>query len=366
MYGNFSPDAIEAFTEAVGEENFSEGLFDFTRCIRSDGSAYGTSGKCRKGTEGDPLARDKNTAREMRKGLVERVKSHTKMANETTDSGAKEFYKGEARTAAKKLKTLGRADKTSKVAKALTEKGPSAKERQANPGKETFDKGVRDRRENRNVADKPKEPKSDGPARAAYLKQTLENEMNRQNRPEIVAGLKKKLAEAEGKEEPSARKTSEKGSLAPDRNAWKNREELDKYTKDWQQRNGLDDVSQKHDRFHSAVHSFLGRSSEDFARASGIKGITSMEEILVNHVNQHITESDPGERISSRKNLLDAARSMKESFIDSGEIKRGSKEDRNWDRSAHQAARIFEVMSKRPDFDEFVSQLQKFPNPYDE
>jgi len=300
MHGNFSPESIEAFTRLVGEENFSEGLFDFTRCIRSDGSAYGTRGKCRKGTEGDPLARDKNTAREMRKGLAERVKSYMKKANETTDSGAKEFYKGEARAAAKKLKTLGRADK------------------------------------------------------------------KRQNRPEIVAGLKKKLAEAKGKEEPSARKTSEKGSLAPDRNAWKNREELDKYTKDWQQRNGLDDVSQKHDRFHSAVHSFLGRSSEDFARVSGIKGITPMEEILVNHVNQHITESDPGERISSRKNLLDAARSMKESFIDSGEIKRGSKEDRNWDRSAHQAARLFELMSKRPDFDKFVSQLQKFPNPYDE
>jgi len=30
MYGNFSPEAIEAFTEIVGEGNFSEGLFDFT------------------------------------------------------------------------------------------------------------------------------------------------------------------------------------------------------------------------------------------------------------------------------------------------------------------------------------------------
>lgn len=196
MYGNFSPDAIEAFTEAVGEENFSEGLFDFTTCVRSDGSLYGTSGHCRKGTETDRLARDKNTAREMRKGLVERVKSHMKMANETTDSGAKEFYKGEARTAAKKLKTLGRADKTSKV----SEKAAEAKaERQANPGKETFDKGVRDRRENFDARTRPKDPSSDGSARAAYLKQTLDNEIKRQNRPEIVAGLKAKLAEAKAK-----------------------------------------------------------------------------------------------------------------------------------------------------------------------
>jgi len=57
MYGTFSPEAIEAFTEAVGEENFSEGLFDFTTCERSDGSLYGTSGHCRKGTQTDSRAK---------------------------------------------------------------------------------------------------------------------------------------------------------------------------------------------------------------------------------------------------------------------------------------------------------------------
>jgi hypothetical protein len=202
MYGNFSPDAIEAFTEAVGEENFSESLFDFTTCERSDGSLYGTSGHCRKGTETDPLARDKNTAREMRKGLVERVKSHMKMANETTDSGAKEFYKGEARTAAKKLKTLGRADKTSKVSEKAKEVAAAQRdeakkaERQANPGKEAFDKGAPLLQERRNVNERP--PIANA-SRADYLKQTLDNEIKRQNRPEIVAGLKAKLAEAKAK-----------------------------------------------------------------------------------------------------------------------------------------------------------------------
>jgi hypothetical protein len=51
MNGNFSQEAMEAFAAMVGEENFSEGLFDFTRCMRSNGSYYGTNGKCRKGTE---------------------------------------------------------------------------------------------------------------------------------------------------------------------------------------------------------------------------------------------------------------------------------------------------------------------------
>ena len=62
MYGNFSPEAIEAFTEAVGEENFSEGLFDFTTCERSDGSLYGTSGHCRKGTQTDSHAKEQAAA----------------------------------------------------------------------------------------------------------------------------------------------------------------------------------------------------------------------------------------------------------------------------------------------------------------
>jgi len=57
MYGTFSPEAIETFTKAVGEENFSEGLFDFTTCERSDGSLYGTSGHCRKGTQTDSRAK---------------------------------------------------------------------------------------------------------------------------------------------------------------------------------------------------------------------------------------------------------------------------------------------------------------------
>jgi len=52
MNGYFSQEAMETFTKSVGKENFSEGLFDFTRCIRPDGSAYGTGGTCRKGTEG--------------------------------------------------------------------------------------------------------------------------------------------------------------------------------------------------------------------------------------------------------------------------------------------------------------------------
>ena len=56
MNGHFSEEALRHFAELAAQTqaaDFSEGgTYDFTRCVRPDGSAYGTGGKCRKGTEG--------------------------------------------------------------------------------------------------------------------------------------------------------------------------------------------------------------------------------------------------------------------------------------------------------------------------
>jgi hypothetical protein len=55
MQGSFSEAALEQFAQLAAQtqpENFAEGdAYDFTRCVRANGSAYGTRGKCRKGTE---------------------------------------------------------------------------------------------------------------------------------------------------------------------------------------------------------------------------------------------------------------------------------------------------------------------------
>jgi hypothetical protein len=58
MRGNFSEDALRQYAELVNgmlHSDFSEGseTWDFTRCVRSDGSAYAIAAgkKCRKGTE---------------------------------------------------------------------------------------------------------------------------------------------------------------------------------------------------------------------------------------------------------------------------------------------------------------------------
>ena len=63
MKGYFSEETLRQFA-ALAEEtfgiNFSEGgTYDFTRCVRPDGSAYGTNGKCRKGTEGESKEKKK-------------------------------------------------------------------------------------------------------------------------------------------------------------------------------------------------------------------------------------------------------------------------------------------------------------------
>lgn len=55
MKGSFSEEALRAYSELAAEKqglDFAEGdSYDFTRCVRPDGSVYGTGGRCRKGTE---------------------------------------------------------------------------------------------------------------------------------------------------------------------------------------------------------------------------------------------------------------------------------------------------------------------------
>jgi tRNA A-37 threonylcarbamoyl transferase component Bud32 len=51
MKGSFSEEALTRFRQ-LASFSFSEGhTYDFTRCVRADGTHYGTSGKCRKGIE---------------------------------------------------------------------------------------------------------------------------------------------------------------------------------------------------------------------------------------------------------------------------------------------------------------------------
>lgn len=62
MFGHFSEEAICRYSYLIEEKlgiSFSEGdTYDFTRCMRTDGSFYGTAGECRKGTLADPKEKE--------------------------------------------------------------------------------------------------------------------------------------------------------------------------------------------------------------------------------------------------------------------------------------------------------------------
>ena len=62
-FGGFTEEALAAYQKALAEQagtDFAEGdSYDFTTCIRPDGSAYGTGGKCRKGSEGEAKKKGK-------------------------------------------------------------------------------------------------------------------------------------------------------------------------------------------------------------------------------------------------------------------------------------------------------------------
>jgi len=55
MNGHFSEEALLSFAQLAAQTqsaDFAEGdTYDFTRCVRPNGSAYGTQGRCKSGTE---------------------------------------------------------------------------------------------------------------------------------------------------------------------------------------------------------------------------------------------------------------------------------------------------------------------------
>jgi hypothetical protein len=56
MNNEFESAAWEAFQQAAADK------YDFTTCQRSDGSKYGSSGRCLKGSETTPASQDKKAS----------------------------------------------------------------------------------------------------------------------------------------------------------------------------------------------------------------------------------------------------------------------------------------------------------------
>ena len=108
-FGGFTEEALAAYQKALAERegtDFAEGdSYDFTTCIRPDGSAYGTGGTCRKGSPGE--------ARKEARGEMVKQRhevSRLKQAREAAAGGEDKKAAAEARRqhidAKKKLKEL--------------------------------------------------------------------------------------------------------------------------------------------------------------------------------------------------------------------------------------------------------------------
>jgi hypothetical protein len=136
MLGGFSPEALEIFQLAASEQayNFSEeDTYDFTRCVRPDGSAYGTGGRCVKGsqaekspTEGravDAAKKPKATSSELRDqqralfGVAKEKRTAAKEAEKAFKAVEKETKGDMSKEAKKRRLEAGRAwDKASTAA----------------------------------------------------------------------------------------------------------------------------------------------------------------------------------------------------------------------------------------------------------
>ena len=106
MKGYFSEETLKQFAALAGETfgtDFSEsGTYDFARCVRPDGTAYGTGGKCRKGTE---------------EAKQEETPKLKKAAKELKDSGSlTKVAKVVKEKAAKKAEPAPATDKAKSVA----------------------------------------------------------------------------------------------------------------------------------------------------------------------------------------------------------------------------------------------------------
>ena len=78
--GSFSENSLSEYLALVnlkGGLDFAEATdtYDFTRCVRKDGSIYGTAGKCRKGSETSDKKEEKKSTKAPVKPGIGKVKA---------------------------------------------------------------------------------------------------------------------------------------------------------------------------------------------------------------------------------------------------------------------------------------------------
>ena len=119
MLGSFSESSLEEFSEMLrqsGNEDYSEFVasYDFTRCVRPDGSAYGTGGQCKKGREGSARKKAPSEAQTTTRKLnIGKAQSESQRNQHAASLQGKDY---DAYMAKHSPRATGNAEKMNKVA----------------------------------------------------------------------------------------------------------------------------------------------------------------------------------------------------------------------------------------------------------
>jgi hypothetical protein len=92
-FGGFTEEALAEYQKALAERertDFAEGdSYDFTRCVRPNGTSYGTGGKCRKGTEEAKELKNGGDLTKVKKLIKEKTAKKAEAAPEPVADKAK-------------------------------------------------------------------------------------------------------------------------------------------------------------------------------------------------------------------------------------------------------------------------------------
>jgi hypothetical protein len=118
MQGSFSDSSLEAFSNLLNKQKFDDftesgGSYDFTRCVRPDGSAYGTGGQCKKGKEETARKKSPTEAQTTARKLNISKAQSVSQRNQRINSKSQKDY--EAYMSKHSPKATGSAEKMNKV-----------------------------------------------------------------------------------------------------------------------------------------------------------------------------------------------------------------------------------------------------------
>jgi hypothetical protein len=135
MGGYFSDIALDSYRSLVIElqgADFAEGAYDFTRCVKPSGEAYGTAGQCRKGVQEDKSEGAKKRAKTGGMRITKKIKTlgvedlKRVLSDPRINDKQKEMVKNllveRGNTTAAKVTRPAKSEVTVKVDKAMTAK----------------------------------------------------------------------------------------------------------------------------------------------------------------------------------------------------------------------------------------------------